>query len=208
METILIFAGGNSPRDGLDEELPGADLVVAADSGYDHAVDAGFRVDVLIGDLDSIQTEVIPPHVIVEQFSEDKDATDLELALTRVAVERPDRVVIIGGGGGRVDHELATALLLCSAQWADIEIDWVTDRGWAHVIHDRRLIHGDIGSIVSLIPTGGPAIGVHTKGLRWPLDGADLDHGTTRGVSNVFTAPVADVRLASGCLLAVIPSSG
>ncbi|HXV71790.1 MAG TPA: thiamine diphosphokinase [Acidimicrobiia bacterium] len=208
METILIFAGGNCPTEGLSEELPEADLVVAADSGYDHAVGAGFRVDVLIGDLDSIQTDVLASHVIVERFPTDKDATDLELALTRVAAERPERVVVVGGGGGRVDHELAVASLLCSSRWAELEIDWVTDRGWAHVIHGRRIIHGDVGSLVSLVPMGGPAVGVSTKGLRWQLEDADLGFGTTRGVSNEFVAPVADVRLASGCLLAVIPSPG
>jgi thiamine pyrophosphokinase len=42
------------------------------------------------------------------------------------------------------------------------------------------------------------------KGLRWDLDGAILEHGTTRA-SNVFKAPIADIRVAYGCLLAVIP---
>ncbi len=208
MESVLIFAGGNPPVGELEDELPEPDLVVAADSGYDHAVAAGFRVDVLVGDLDSIETELIPSHVIVERFPEDKNATDLELALSRVALESPERIVVVGGGGGRVDHELAVASLLCSEDWADIDLDWVTDRGWAHVIRARRVLHGDVGATISLIPMGGPAIGVHTKGLRWQLTGATLAHGTTRGVSNEFTGPVADVRLASGCLLAVIPTSG
>jgi len=54
METVLIFAGGDSPSGSLTEEMPEADLVVAADSGYDVAVRHGFAVDVLIGDMDSI----------------------------------------------------------------------------------------------------------------------------------------------------------
>lgn len=206
METVLIFAGGNPPAENLQNELPEPGLVVAADSGYDHALAAGFEVDVLVGDLDSIETEAIPSHVIVERFPEDKDATDLELALTRVAAETPERVVVVGGGGGRIDHELAVASLLCSDAWADFDLDWVTDRGWAHVIHDRRILHGDVGTIISLIPMGGAALGIHTRGLRWQLEGATLDHGATRGVSNEFIGPVADVRLAAGCLLAVIPS--
>lgn len=206
METVLIFAGGDSPDDSLGEELPAADLVVAADSGYDFAIASGVRVDVLVGDLDSIQTEVIPAHVIVERYPADKDATDLELALSRVTDEEPDRIVVVGGAGGRVDHELATAALLCAHEWADTEIDWVTTRGWSHVIRRRRLIHGDVGSLISLIPMGGPAVGVSTKGLRWELDEATLIHGTTLGVSNVFNGPVADIRVRRGCLLAVLPA--
>lgn len=207
METILVFAGGDSPTESLTEELPEADLIVAADSGYDLAVANGIRVDVLVGDLDSIETEVIPQHVIVEKFPVDKDATDLELALSRVATEQPSRIVVVGGGGGRVDHELAASALLCSQRWEDIdEIDWVTDRGWSYVIRRRRILHGDAGATISLIPMGGPALGVTTKGLKWELTGATLDHGTTHGVSNLFAGPIADIRLARGCLLAVVPT--
>jgi thiamine pyrophosphokinase len=206
MDTVLIFAGGDSPPDTLAGELPEADLTIAADSGYDVAVAAGFPVDVLVGDMDSIASEVIPGHVIVERHSPDKDATDLELALEKVVAERPGRVVVVGGAGGRFDHELATAGLLCSGRWALIEeIDWVTARGWSHVIWNRRIIHGDVGALISLIPMGGPAVGVNTKGLRWDLSDATLQPGTTWGVSNEFSGPIADIRLDEGCLLAVIP---
>jgi thiamine pyrophosphokinase len=207
MDTVLIFAGGDSPPDSLAGELPEADLIVAADSGYDVAVAAGFAVDVLVGDMDSIASEVIPGHVIVERHSPDKDSTDLELALEKVMSESPGRVVVVGGAGGRFDHELATAGLLCSERWRSIEeIDWVTGRGWSHVIRGRRIVHGDVGALISLVPMGGPAVGVNTKGLRWDLTDATLRPGTTWGVSNEFNGPVADIRLAEGCLLAVIPS--
>jgi thiamine pyrophosphokinase len=207
METVLIFAGGDSPTDSLAEELPDAELILAADSGYDLAVQAGFSVDVLVGDMDSIQSEVLPGHVIVERHPVDKDATDLELALSRVMEQRPERIVVVGGAGGRVDHELATAALLCSERWNTVdEVDWVTDRGWSHVIWRRRIVHGDVGRMISLIPMGGVVTGLFTKGLRWNLTDATMHPGTTWGVSNEFTGPVADIRIGSGCLLAVVPS--
>jgi thiamine pyrophosphokinase len=172
-------------------------------------VEAGYAVDVLIGDMDSIETEVIPNHVIIERYPTDKDATDLELALARVVDERPQRIVVVGGAGGRFDHELATAMLLCSDRWDGVdELDWVTDRGWSHVIRGRRIIHGDVGAIISLIPIGGPVSGIDTKGLRWDLRSASIPPGSTWGVSNEFTGPVADIRVGSGCLLAVIPIDG
>jgi len=207
METILIFAGGDSPHETLAEELPAASLIIAADSGYDIAVAAGFTVDVLVGDMDSISAQVIPDHVVVERHSPDKDATDLELALERAAAQDPERVVVVGGAGGRFDHEVATAALLCAPRWDVVEeIDWITDRGWSHVIWNRRILHGDVGALISLVPMGGPAVGVSTKGLRWDLSGATLQPGTTWGVSNQFKGPVADVRVDLGCLLAVIPT--
>jgi thiamine pyrophosphokinase len=86
-------------------------------------------------------------------------------------------------------------------------MDWVTDRGWSYVIRGRREIHGDIGATISLIPMGGPAGGVTTRGLRWNLKGALLAHGTTHGVSNEFVAPIADIRVETGCVLAVVPAA-
>jgi thiamine pyrophosphokinase len=208
METVLIFAGGDSPTDSLAEELPDSDLVIAADSGYDLAVKAGFGVDVLVGDMDSIETEVVPGHVIVERHPVDKDATDLEIAMERVMEDRPERIVVVGGAGGRVDHELATAALLCSERWDAVdEIDWVTDRGWSHVIWKRRIVHGDVGALISLLPMGGTVSGINTKGLQWNLTDATMHPGTTWGVSNLFAGPVADIRVGSGCLLAVVPAT-
>lgn len=203
METVLIFAGGDTVD--VADELPRPDLVVAADGGYDSAVSLGFRVDVLVGDLDSLQATDIPDHVIVERHATNKDATDLDLALELVDREDPARVIVVGGAGGRVDHEFATVELLCGPRWRNIgELDWISDRGLAHVIRDSREIHGDAGELISLIPVGGDVTGVVTKGLQWNLAGETLPHGTTRGVSNVFAGPVADVRIDSGCLLAVV----
>ncbi|MGH8914503.1 MAG: thiamine diphosphokinase [Acidimicrobiia bacterium] len=207
MDTILIFAGGDLPPSGLADDLPAADLIVAADSGYDIALHLGYRVDVLVGDMDSISSTQIPDHVIVESHPVDKDQTDLDLAIELALREDPGRVVIVAGTGGRFDHELSTSGLLCSGRWAGIEeIDWVSPRGWAHVLRRRRILHGDVGAIVSLIPIGGPATGVTTSGLKWELSGEDLESGSTRGVSNVMRSPMAEIKIDSGCLLVVFSS--
>lgn len=206
VDTVLILAGGETASPDTVADLPRADLVVAADSGYDTALALDLPVDVLIGDMDSVRATEIPRHVIVERHPPDKDATDLELALELVARDSPGRVVILGGSGGRLDHELAVAGLICSPRWVGIdEIDWRSDRGWAHVVRTRRVLHGDVGATLSLLPVGGDAYGITTTGLKWNLRDETLHVGTTRGVSNVMTAPVSDVRLGGGALLVVFP---
>ncbi len=206
MDTILIFAGGALPEVDLADEIPTADLVVAADSGYDTAVHLGFRVDVLVGDMDSISSSPIPDHVIVERHPVDKDQTDLDLALELAMREDPSRLVVIGGAGDRLDHEMAIVGLICSERWSPIEeLDWVSSRGRAYVVRRRRTLHGDVGTTVSLIPVGGAVTGITTTGLQWELHGATFEPGSTWGVSNVLRAPIADVRIDSGCLLVVFP---
>jgi thiamine pyrophosphokinase len=205
MRTVIVFAGGETPPPDTVEDLPEAGLVVAADGGYDVATRLGHPVEVVVGDIDS--TAELPGHLVVERHPEDKDATDLELALDLVLRQSPERVVVVGGTGGRHDHELGTAALLCSPRWESIdEIDWMSARGRAHVVRRLRRLHGDIGSTLSLIPQGGAATGVTTRGLRWELAGDTLPFGTTRGISNRLVSPVVEVSLDSGCLLAVFPA--
>jgi thiamine pyrophosphokinase len=206
MDTILVFAGGDPPEPDLAQEIPGADLVMAADSGYDAAVSLGYAVDVLVGDLDSIVTRQVPGHVIIERHPEDKDQTDLDLALELAMRDEPSRVVVVGGTGGRLDHELATASLICDERWSEVEMDWVSSRGRAHVIRRRRIVQGDVGATVTLLAVGAPVTGLTTRGLRWELAEATLEPGSTWGVSNEMKTPIADIKLRSGSLLVVFPA--
>jgi thiamine pyrophosphokinase len=206
MDTILVFAGGDPPEPDLAQEIPAADLVMAADSGYDAAVSLGYAVDVLVGDLDSIVTQTVPGHVIVERHPADKDQTDLDLALELAMRDEPSRVVVVGGTGGRLDHELATASLICDERWSEIELDWVSSRARAHVIRRRRIVHGDVGAIVTLLAVGGPVSGLTTRGLKWELANATFEPGSTWGVSNLMQTPIADIKVGSGCLLVVFPA--
>jgi thiamine pyrophosphokinase len=205
MSSIVIFAGGEHPAPGVAGELPTADLWVAADGGYEIASRMGIVIDVVVGDLDSVGP--LPRHVTVERHPADKDATDLELALDRALRSKPDRVVVVGGAGGRQDHELATAILLCSDRYAEIdELDWISHRARAHVVRGRRQIHGDVGDTVSLLALNGDASGVTTTGLQWALTDENLPAGSTRGVSNRFVSPVASIEVRRGVVLAVCPT--
>lgn len=205
MSTVIIFAGGDPVPVGLIDELPDADLVVAADSGLEVADSLGYRVDTIVGDLDSVEGP-LPSSAEVIRHPIDKDATDLELALELGALSEPFRLVLVGAEGGRYDHEVGAAATLASPRWAGVpEIDWVRSDATVHVVRGTRRLQADIGQLISLIPMHGPAGGVTTSGLSWPLDGATLAAGSSRGMSNRFVATEAVVRVGAGVVLAVLP---
>ncbi len=86
MRTALVFAGGERPPPSAVDGLLAADVVIAADSGLGHALALGCAVDLVVGDLDSVDPDDArrarrPAGAVVEQHPADKDATDLELAL-------------------------------------------------------------------------------------------------------------------------------
>jgi thiamine pyrophosphokinase len=59
------------------------------------------------------------------------------------------------------------------------------------------------GDIVSLIPLTRTVTGVSTGGLRWSLQDATLEFGSTLGISNETTQEIARVEIKTGQLLAV-----
>ncbi len=205
----VVVAGGDDPGPGVLDEIPTPAFVVAADSGLDHALRLGLGVDVLVGDLDSVSEEALATFAgPVVRYPAEKDATDLELALDLVAGRASiDRVVVVGGLGGRIDHLLATAGLVAAERYAHLDVVWLAGTARVSVIHLQRTLHGSPGETVTLLPVGGPAGQVTTRGLRWELAGDILTPGQTRGVSNVFLGAVATVRVGSGTLLAIQPES-
>lgn len=183
------------------------DFLVAADSGADAALALGLRVDVIVGDFDSVSSQALAAAGRQRRHPVDKDATDLELALREARDLGAERITLIGGGGGRLDHFLGNLAVLGSEDLAGVAVDALMGKARLWVVRSRQEISGRAGQVVSLLPLGGPARGVHTSGLRWALSGETLSAGSTRGVSNEMTGSRATVSLEGGVLLAIQPES-
>lgn len=183
------------------------DFLVAADSGADAALALGLRVDVIVGDFDSVSSQALAAAGRQRRHPVDKDATDLELALKEARDLGAERITLIGGDGGRLDHFLGNLVVLGSEDLAGVAVDALVGKARLWVVRSRQEITGRSGQVVSLLPLGGPARGVHTSGLRWALSGETLAAGSTRGVSNEMTGSRATVSLEGGVLLAIQPES-
>jgi thiamine pyrophosphokinase len=207
----LVFTGGDPPPPSVVEDVPIADFVVAADSGLHHAVTLGFHVDLVVGDLDSVDHATLDAAAAagskVEAHPAAKDFTDLELALQAVRDRGCTRVVVIGGEGGRVDHFLANLLLLASPEFVGLDVEARVGSADVFVVRAARELRGRPGDLCSLLALGGPARGVHTAGLLFPLSGETLHPGSTRGLSNELLERVAQVSLDDGVLLVVLPDA-
>lgn len=212
VSTALVFAGGDPPARTALRDLPPADLVIAADSGLAYARALGVVVDLVVGDLDSVDRADLDAAVAagaaVERHPTAKDATDLELALLAARDRGAGEIVVVGGHGGRLDHFLANVLLLGTTELAGVQVWARLGDATVTVVRDRAELAGSPGALCSLLPVGGPAEGVRTERLRFPLDRETLFPGSTRGVSNEFLATTAVVTLERGVLLAVVPHSG
>ena len=206
---VVVVASGTVADDDA-RWLESAAMVIAADGGA-AALDRLSRwPDLLVGDLDSADAGLVArleaDGVEIRRHAADKEATDTELAVEAALAAGATEVVILGAlGGRRLDHELANLLLLTDGRLARVDARIVHGPTTARVLvgGGSARLDGAPGSLVSLLPIGGDAEGVTTTGLRWPLDGATLPFGASRGVSNQILTTPASVSLERGQLLLV-----
>ena len=213
MTTVAhVFAGGDPVSAERILGLQAADLTVAANSGAETAAAAGLTVDVLVGDLDSITEETLNALVEdgtrIESHLPDKDATDLELALGAAVRLGADEIVVIGGGGGRLDHLLGNVAAITSRALREVPVCWVREKETVFVVHHRTTVPVAQGATFSLIPIGGSASGVTVTGAKWNLHNATLESGSSLGISNLALAAEIEVEVGRGILLVICLTAG
>jgi thiamine pyrophosphokinase len=190
-------------------------FVVAADGGAVRAERLGLRLDLVVGDADSLAeadlVRIEATGVKITAVAAAKNESDTELAVL-AAVERGfGKVTVLGAfGGNRLDHALANVgLLALPALGGQAEL--LDERTRVTLLEApgadggpvRRELPGPVGDTVSLLPVLGDALGVTTEGLEYPLRDEPLPAGPARGLSNVRAESAASVTLRRGRLLIV-----
>ena len=96
-----IYTGGEIHPDGLRERPASDDLRIAADGGYLNARRLGEKIDLLVGDFDSLgetaaaEVEAMGGELL--RVPAEKDETDTQLAVREAVKRGADEIVIIGG---------------------------------------------------------------------------------------------------------------
>jgi len=207
----LIFANGDANdgpmvRRALDA-APDA-WVIAADGGARQAAYYGRAVHTLIGDMDSLtpaEVETLAANgADVQRHPEEKDETDLELALLWAAGQGATWIRVIAAIGDRLDQTLSNVYLLAlpGLRGLDVRLVAGTQEAWL-LYPGEMVISGSAGDTLSLLPISGAARGIRTENLYYPLRDETLTFGPARGLSNVLTGDMARVWLEDGVLLAV-----
>lgn len=220
---VLVVADGDVPtRAALDAAWPGWDEgirdVIAADGGYARARAIGLEPTLIVGDLDSLDPALAAAAeadgIEIMRADAAKDESDAELALLEAVRRGATRITMLGAfGGPRLDHELANLWLLAhpALTGAGAVVVLLDDRSRASLITApdpdggpvECSLAGPTGVTVSLLPLGGDATGITTRGFRYPLRGEPLVIGPARGLSNVRDSPDAMVTVDRGRLLVI-----
>lgn len=227
---VIVFANGDySQRAVQQANINEQDLIVAVDGGAVHAMNAGLRPHVLIGDLDSLPAALrsqlldqtvdnntastLPrQHLSVKcvSFPSEKDSSDLELALEQLQqntlFDRSiDEVLLLGVSGGRTDHALFNWLLLLAKPWS-FTLRAIDDTVSGIVVTPSRALSSSVdpGITFSVLAATEIARGLTVTGVKYPLHNAELMPGSTLGLSNETSDTVLNVSLTEGRVLVML----
>jgi thiamine pyrophosphokinase len=214
---IIVAAGG-------EWDIPWAtaflakqnpDYLIAADGGAAGLLACGQKPDLIIGDLDSTSAEMLATlgrlGTEIKRYPAEKDETDLELALLyadeflQARGEAEGEILLIGAGGGRLDHLLSNiAVLLGLAKRGrrvfmhnPRDFSWVLGPGSQQLVGWRH-------QTISLLPLTEHAV-VTYAGLRYSLERFRLGNYRSRSISNIVDADEVEIIVHEGWLLVVRP---
>ena len=115
MENVHIVLGAPKQEE-IKSLIQNKGLVIGVDRGGIYAIEENIKIDIALGDFDSMSTEELEmlskEAREIKKYSADKDDTDTEIALLYVLEKYPEaNVFIYNWYGGRVDHLYSLLML-------------------------------------------------------------------------------------------------
>jgi thiamine pyrophosphokinase len=208
VKVLLIGAAwSKGSEDLIAAESRAHDLVIAVDGGADLCRAAGVVPDLVVGDLDSIDSvereRLEQTGIEFEIHPAEKDETDLELAIEAARRRDAGAVTATGVLVARLDHTLAALGALARA--ADLTPRFVEPvaEGWLLSPSGRQSVEivgsGEVFSVIGMTEESV----VDVSGAKWPLAGAVLRPLSGLGVSNLVEKDRAVVHVRTGTVLVV-----
>ena len=188
------------------------DQVIAADSGLNWAYRLEIRPDLMMGDFDSVEPEILEYYKKQEipwkAFPARKDFTDSELALWAAMdlSKNGDEIYLLGGVGSRMDHTLANVFLLCEPLKKGIKaciIDGLNEIRMLEGPCEMKMAYREEQQYLSLLPFMGSTEGIDLEGVAYPLRNFRLQMGKCIGISNEIEGKEARLRVRNGYLLLI-----
>ncbi len=200
MNTIALIADGQI--DSLDQLRPSIlrhQRIVAVDGGLAYCQKLGIKPHLIVGDFDSCSPELLRsfseiPQIVLER---EKDETDLEAAINEELKRGARSLTLFGAWGRRIDHSLGNLLLLIRHP-GKIVIE--TEKETLFAIEGKVSLDVYPDQTLSLLPINGPALGIHTKGLKWELQGRNMDQNFF-GISNICLKRTIEISIQNGQLI-------
>ncbi len=200
IESLLILLPGTLYMGShLQQAVADAEFIIAVDGGIEQAKSLEITPHLWVGDFDSTPKSLEQEYQQVERirYPEEKDLLDSEIALTYALEHGVEKVTLIGGIGGALDHQ--AALLMMPLHYRNLDFFYLNGRERLYTSPQNMALNlaTVVGERVSIIPLE-PLSGVTLRGCQWPLHNESLPVGLGRTLSNRAIEDEISFTVASG----------
>ena len=192
----VIVADGNFPVHEVPlGYLDEADVIVCCDGSTANTLNAGFIPDAIVGDMDSLSTDLAKRFADRIHADNNQETNDLTKAVSWCGQSGYNEIVIVGATGKREDHTLGNISLL--AEYAIyIKVSMVTDTGIFVPLHSSMSLDSFPGQQISVFSLN-PLTEVSSHGLRYEMDRLKL-HSWWRATLNEAEGDSFEILFSGG----------
>ena len=190
MNCLIVLNGRKLSYKELRNISERSDYIICADGGAKRAFEAGIKIDAVIGDFDSLSESYLnlfkSTDIKIIEAPVEKDETDGVLAVDYAISEGAEDVIILGGEGGRMDHQYGNIMLLKRLQKSGISGKMILENGYVFLSNKPEEIECSIGDIISIVPFEGNLTIKNSSGLKYDIDSdTPFNYDYPVGISNV-----------------------
>ena len=184
------------------------DFIIAADGGCNHLYKMNIMPNYIIGDLDSIDNDLIEYYkiqdVIFKTYPSKKDETDSQICIYLAKDLNATQIDFYGSLGGRIDHSLANIGLMHYVRQMNVTPRIITSEEEITIIKNEEVIlKGKKGDTISIIPIMADASNVTLNKLEYPLNRAKMGYLSSLGISNVMLEDECSIKIEDGYALII-----
>jgi len=164
----VVVADGTFPVHSIPlNNLEQADVIVCCDGSTESTVNAGFIPDAIVGDMDSLSTDLAIRFADRLHADNNQETNDLTKAVLWCSQSGYNDIVIVGATGKREDHTVGNISLLVE-YCRYVNVRMVTDTGIFFPFNRSCKIDTYPGQQVSVFSIN-PETEITSAGLRYPL---------------------------------------
>lgn len=176
--------------------------VMVLDGAYEGALQAGLKIDVLLGDFDTINPFVLEKakHSCTVVHTPDQNKSDLDKGLEYIDTHHPSSIVIAAGAGRRLQHTLHNLTALKRHHNTARSLLLLTESERVSYHENTVLtVRGNLGDSLGIL--GFPRASVSTLGLQYEMQNDALQFEERSSVLNALAKKEAQIEIHGGVLV-------
>ncbi len=205
MKRCIIIANGKSPTKKVVDYFysKGFNTIICADGGANSAMKIGITPDFIIGDLDSVNKNVLnyfKDKTVIIKYKRQND-TDVEKCLKYAIKKKYQEVILLGVTGDRLDHTICNLGIVIKF-YKKIKILINSENSFLTPADKPIQLKSIKGETISLYAFSDKTK-ITSQGLKYKLNNAALPFGVRESTSNVSTSSLVNLKISGGLIFVI-----